>query len=211
MRSWSERLCLYGSSEAGWICSNRHYKNKIGTVGPPAKHQELEIVDADHNPCPQGVEGEVSVGGPQTYIASITPDGEWEYAPERIRSGDLAVMDEEGFVTVTGRVKDLIIRGGVNISPLEIDHVLAKYDQLLEAAAVGIPDDIYGEEVVCYVVPRSGAQVTENDVKQHCAGWLPDYRIPKQVYFVDELPKNDRGKVKRDLLQEKWLADHGST
>jgi len=105
-------------------------------VGPPAKHQELEIVDADGNPCPQGVEGEVSVGGPQTYIASITPDGEREYAPKRIRTGDLAVMDEEGFVTVTGRVKDLIIRGGVSISPLEIDHVLAKYDQLLEAAAV---------------------------------------------------------------------------
>ena len=206
-----ELLQMYGSSEAGWVCGNRHYYKKKGTVGPPAKHQEFEIVDGDGNPCPPGTEGEVTVGGPQCCIASISTEGVWENMKDtRIHMGDLAVMDDEGFVTVTGRVKDLIIRGGINVSPQEIDNILLGNPKVDEAAAVGVPDDIYGEEVVCYVVTKPGETLSEDEVKQHCAATLPDYRIPKRVYFVDDLPKNDRGKVKRDVLKEQWQRDHAA-
>jgi acyl-coenzyme A synthetase/AMP-(fatty) acid ligase len=199
----------YGSSEGGWVCCNRHYYNKKGTVGPPAKHQEFLIVDEDGNACPPGTEGEVTLGGPQCATASISADGKLEMIKgTRIRLGDLAVMDEDGFVTVTGRLKDLIIRGGVNISPTEIDNVLLRHPKVHEAAAVGIPDAIYGEEVVCYVVTRDGETLTAEEITAHCADALPDYRMPKQVYFVDALPKNDRGKVRREDLKELWQRDN---
>ncbi len=200
---------FYGSSEGGWVCGNRHDYKKKGTVGPPAKHQEFLIVDADGKPCPPGVEGEVTLGGPQCVVAEISADGAWEdLRGRRIHLGDLAVMDEEGFVTVTGRLKDLIIRGGVNISPNEIDHVILRHPKVLEAASLGVPDAIYGEEVVCYVVARAGAPPTEDEIREHCAQTMPEYRVPKAVYFVDALPKNDRGKVRREDLKAMWQRAH---
>jgi len=204
-------LQLYGMSEAGWICGNRHYRRRMGTVGPPARHQEFAIVDAEGAPCPPGTEGEVEIGGPQTCIATITPEGEWtDERDRRMRTGDLAVMDEDGFVTVTGRTKDLIIRGGVNIAPLEIDNILLQDPRIGEAAAVGVPDPIYGEEVVCYVVPRPGEALAEDEVLAHCAGRLPEFKRPKHAYIVDALPKSDRGKVRRDDLKALWTAAHGA-
>ena len=133
-------LQLYGMSEAGWICGNRHDRRRMGTVGPPARHQEFIIVDGDGAPCPPGLEGEVTVGGPQTSRATISPEGLWEdHSRLRLATGDLAVMDEDGFVRVTGRTKDLIIRGGVNIAPLEIDHILMRHDDILEPPPSACP------------------------------------------------------------------------
>jgi acyl-coenzyme A synthetase/AMP-(fatty) acid ligase len=197
-------LQLYGMSEAGWICGNRHYKSKLGTVGLPALHQELEIVDSEGRQCPGGVEGEITVGGPQTAVGYLNDNGEIEsIRPARIKTGDLGVMDEEGFVRVSGRTKDLIIRGGMNIAPLEIDGVLLKHPGILDAAAVGVPDKIYGEEVVCYVVAKD-RDLTEASVRQHCLKYLPPAKAPKQVFFVPDLPKSDRGKVLRNKLQDDW-------
>ena len=198
-------LQLYGMSEAGWICGNRHYRRQMGTVGPPAKHQEFLIADAHGNACPPGVEGEVTVGGPQTCVATISPGGEWQdQRGVRMSTGDLAIMDEEGFVRVTGRTKDLIIRGGVNIAPLEIDNVLITYAKIREAAAVGIPDRIYGEEVVCYIVPKQGETLTEAEILAHCRTKLPAFKTPKHARIVDSLPKSDRGKILRDKLKTLW-------
>jgi len=202
-------LQLYGMSEAGWICGNRHYRRRMGTVGPPARHQEFLIVDGQGNPCPPGVEGEVTTGGPQACMATISPEGEWqEMRGVRIKSGDLAVMDEDGFVRVTGRTKDLIIRGGVNIAPVEIDNVLLESQKVSEAAAVGVPDKIYGEEVVAYIVAKSGATLTPDEIATHCAGKLPAFKMPKRIYIVDQLPRSDRGKVKRDELRALWLKEN---
>ncbi|NQU69727.1 MAG: acyl--CoA ligase [Rhodospirillales bacterium] len=202
-------LQFYGSSEGGWVCGNRHNYRKLGTVGPPAKHQEFLIIDEDGNPCPQGTEGEVTLGGPQCAVASMTAEGEWmDLRGKRVHLGDLAVMDDEGFVTVTGRLKDLIIRGGVNISPLEVDNVLLGNAKIHEAAAVGIPDNIYGEEIIAYVVTKPGEILDSAEVLEFCAGRLPQFRMPKQVHFIDELPKNDRGKVRRDDLRVLWEQDH---
>ncbi len=199
-------LQLYGMSEAGWVCGNRHYKFKLGSVGLPALHQEFEIVDAEGKACAPGVEGEVTAGGPQTAIGYLLDDGTIEpIRPKRIKTGDLAFTDPEGFVNISGRTKDLIIRGGMNIAPLEIDTVLLGHPDILDAAAVGVPHEIYGEEVVCYVVPKS-ADLTEISIRRHCEQHLPMPKMPKQIMIVASLPKNDRGKVLRDKLREDWAA-----
>jgi acyl-coenzyme A synthetase/AMP-(fatty) acid ligase len=204
-------LQFFGCSEGGWVCGNRHYYRKIGTVGPPAKHQEFLLVDENGSPVPRGSEGEVTLGGPQCAKARYGDDGRWEdLRGQRVRLGDLAVMDDEGFIRVTGRIKDLIIRGGVNVSPVEVDNVLLRHPKVHEAAAVGVPDRIYGEEVVAYVVPKSGQKVTADEIRAHCAETLPEYRMPKQIFFVDALPKNDRGKVRREDLKKLWQESHAA-
>ncbi len=198
-------LQCYGMSEAGWVCGNRTYKNKVGTVGVPALHQEFEIVDAGGKPVAAGVEGEITAGGPHTAIGYLRDDGTIEpIRPARIKTGDLGIMDDEGFVRVSGRSKDLIIRGGVNIAPLEIDEIMLKHPGILDAAAVGVPDKIYGEEIVCYVAAKDPG-LTEASVLAHARQHLPPAKVPKQVLIVPELPKSDRGKVLRDKLREDWI------
>jgi long-chain acyl-CoA synthetase/malonyl-CoA/methylmalonyl-CoA synthetase len=199
-------LQLYGMSETGWVCGNRHYTRKMGTVGPPALHQELKILDGAGQECPVDVEGEITVGGPQTAIGYLNDDGSIEpVRGKRIKTGDLGIRDAEGFIRVTGRSKDLIIRGGVNIAPLEIDEILLKHPGVAEAAAVGVPDNIYGEEVVCYVVAKDRA-LSEAALLMHCGRHLPAAKVPKQALIVADLPKSERGKVLRDRLREDWLA-----
>ena len=203
-------LQLYGMSEAGWICGNRHYRRRMGTVGPPAKHQEFVIVDAAGEPCPTGAEGEVSVGGPQACMGTISPEGVYEdLTSTRMRTGDLAVMDEDGFVTVTGRTKDLIIRGGVNIAPLEIDNIVLEFPKVLEAATIGVPHLIYGEEIVCYLVAKPGEDLSEEEIRSHCAASLPEFKMPKEFLFIENIPKSDRGKIVRDRLKERWNRENG--
>jgi len=199
-------LQMYGMSDAGWVCGNWHYAKKMGTVGLPALHQELIITDPQGNECPPDIEGEITVGGPQMAIGYLSDDGSIEpLSGKRIKTGDLGIKDTEGFVRVTGRTKDLIIRGGVNIAPLEIDEILIKHPGVAEAAAVGVPDKIYGEEVICYVVAKDKA-LTEAAVLSHCGTFLPPAKTPKQVLIVADLPKSDRGKVLRDKLREDWIA-----
>jgi acyl-CoA synthetase (AMP-forming)/AMP-acid ligase II len=199
-------LQLYGMSETGWVCGNRHYTRRMGTVGLPALHQELKILDSAGAQCPVGVEGEITVGGPQMAIGYLGDDGAIEpVRGKRISTGDLGVMDADGFVRVTGRTKDLIIRGGVNISPQEIDEVLLRHPGILDAAAVGVPDKIYGEDVVCYVVAKV-AGLTAASVEEHCAKYLPPAKMPKKVVIVDALPKSGRGKVLREELRKDFIA-----
>ena len=199
-------LQMYGMSETGWICGNRHYAKKMGTVGLPALHQELIIVDPGGNECPPDVEGEITVGGPQMAIGYLLDDGSIDpVLGTRIKTGDLGIKDAEGFVRVSGRSKDLIIRGGVNIAPLEIDEIVLKHPGVLDAAAVGVPDNIYGEEVVCYVVPKDKA-LTGAMILEHARQFLPPAKTPKQILLVPDLPKSDRGKVLRDKLRDDWIA-----
>ena len=203
-------LQFYGASEGGWLCGNRHDNRKVGTVGRPARHMEFAILDPGGAPCPTGVEGEIAIRGPQTAVAAIAPTGEYQdMRPTRLtewfRTGDIGVADEDGFVTVTGRVKDLIIRGGVNIAPLEIDGVLMRLPGIAEAATVGVPDPIYGEEIAAFVVARPGTTVRPENVISGCAVHLPDFKLPKSVFVVDSLPKSDRGKIRREALKTLWL------
>ena len=200
-------LQLYGMSEAGWICGNRHYRRAMGTVGPPAKHQEFIIIDSSGKACTPGVEGEITIGGPQTCMGTISPEGNFDdLSRSRIKTGDLGMINKDGFVTVTGRTKDLIIRGGVNIAPLEIDNVLLRNPKIREAAAVGVPDNIYGEEVVAFISVKSDEELSEEDVKSWCKIYLPAFKAPKKIYFTDDLPKSDRGKILRDRLRSIWAS-----
>jgi acyl-coenzyme A synthetase/AMP-(fatty) acid ligase len=207
---------FYGASEGGWLCGNRHNNRKHGTAGPPAKHMDLAILDANGAICPPGVEGEISIRGPQTATAVISAEGEWEdrtrfRLTERSRVGDLGVMNQDGFVTVTGRVKDIILRGGASIAPLEIDAAMMTHPAVREAAAIGVPDRIWGEEIVCYVVADDGARPSPSDLLAHAAKALPDFKRPRQVVFVESLPRNDRGKVRRGDLKALWARTSGET
>src|SRR5690606_27482315 len=118
--------------------------------------------------------------------------------------GDLGMIDADGHVVVVGRLKDLIIRGGVNISPVEIDNILSRHPDIVDAASVGVPDKVYGEEVVAYVVARDGSGLTEDAVIAHCGEVLAPFNRPKQVIFTDALPRTERGKLDRKVLAEAW-------
>ena len=200
------RLCQsYGCSEGGLMASHRGAERRIGTVGLPLKYQEMRVVDAEGNPLPAGATGEIVVAGRQKSYAYLHADGRIEVLPEDgHRTGDLGFLDADGHLHITGRLKDVIIRGGVNISPVEIDNVLAEHPDVAEAAAVGVPDPIYGEEVVCCVVCRDGASADADSVLAHCRTRLADFKAPKQVMFLDALPRNDRGKLDRAAVARTW-------
>lgn len=198
---------MYGMSEANWICANRPDAFRHGTVGRPVLYQNVDVVDSLGASLGPGIEGEISVSGPHVAVGYLVGNDVIEIIRGTpLKTGDLGIIDADGFVRITGRSKDLIIRGGVNIAPSEIDSVLSIYGGVKEAAAVGVPDRIYGEEVVCFVVEAPGATVDSAGLVEHCRRHLPPAKVPKDVFFVDELPRNDRGKVLRSKLRETWIA-----
>jgi acyl-CoA synthetase (AMP-forming)/AMP-acid ligase II len=175
-------------------------------------YHRLRIVGEDGTPLRPGEIGFVELGAdPAMAFRQLGADGRIEtYATGRMRTGDLGYLDADGFLFLTGRQKDLIIRGGVNIAPLEIDGVLLDQPEIAEAATVGVPDPVYGEEVVCYVVLKPGAAVDARAILDRCAARLPAAKRPKQVVFRDALPKTGRGKMDRRALVEDWVAAHKS-
>jgi acyl-coenzyme A synthetase/AMP-(fatty) acid ligase len=201
----------YGCSEIGWIAVTNEHTRKFGTVGKPLAYHKLTVVDADGKEVPRGETGEVELGGFSANLYRYLDENGDEkiHARDRLRTGDLGVMDEKGYVRITGRAKDLIIRGGVNISPAEIENVLLQMPALAEAATIGVPDPIYGEEVVCYVAPKDGQSISAEQVLDHCSERLPEFRMPKQVIVRDALPKTERGKMHRLQLLEEWEQKFG--
>jgi len=120
------------------------------------------------------------------------------------RTGDLGHFDEDGYVFLTGRKKDLIIRGGVNIAPAEISTILCEHPGVLEAATIGVPDRIYGEAVACFVVPKPGQALSIESIMEHLRLRLSDFKMPQSVSFIETIPKNDRAKLSKDGLLEYW-------
>jgi acyl-coenzyme A synthetase/AMP-(fatty) acid ligase len=199
----------YGTSETGWIAGSNERTRRIGSVGRPLAYHRLAVVDGEGRALPPGESGAIELGGdPATEYRYLADDGSVRVnASGRIRTGDLGMLDADGYLYVTGRVKDLIIRGGANISPVEIDNVALKLPAVAEAAAVGVPDAIYGEEVVLYVRPQPDAGLTEEAVLDHCRRHLPHAKMPKRIVFRDSLPKTDRGKMDRKALAAEWEGD----
>ncbi len=195
-----------GSSEGGNTAAHRGRARKIGTIGPAQKYQHIRIVDGDGDDVATGETGEIIVGGGrQQAYGYLLSDGAVERLPAAgHRSGDLGHFDADGHLIITGRAKELIIRGGVNIAPLEIDGVLMAHPDVAEAGTVGVPHDIYGEEVVSFVTLRSGADIAADDLLVHCRGSLAEFKMPKQIIFRDAMPKNLRGKLDRGALLEDW-------
>jgi acyl-CoA synthetase (AMP-forming)/AMP-acid ligase II len=200
----------YGATEALWIACSNERTRRIGSVGRPFATHKLAIVDPDGNVLPHGQIGEVEVGGdPETHYRYVRHDGVVETtAIGRLRPGDIGYLDEDGFLFLTGRSRELIVRGGVNISPAELDNFLLQIPGVGEAAAFGVPDKIYGEEVVAYVVPKAGMQITSEQILDQLRTKLPPYKLPKQMFFRSSLPKSDRGKLDRKALTEQWKREH---
>jgi long-chain acyl-CoA synthetase len=196
----------YGASEANWIAAVSGEARRLGTVGRPFAYHDFAIVDSDGRRLPAGEIGSVEVGGwPDHPFRYLAEDGLIRvHARGRIRTGDIGCLDADGFLLLTGREKDLIIRGGAKISPLEIDACLMQCAEVIEAATIGVPDPIYGEEVVSYVVARPGAALDGEAVLRHCAAALPAFKAPKQIVLATALPKTERGKLDRKALVDKW-------
>lgn len=202
-----ELVQLYGMSEGGIVASNHVGMRRIGTVGPPGLYENLTIVGPDGAELPPGETGEIEIGGAQPAGGYLLADGTVEPI-DRLKTGDLGYLDADGFLMITGRAKDVIIRGGVNIAPLEIDNALAAHPDIREAATVGVADAVYGEEAVSFASLRPGASADADAVLAHCAARLADFKVPKRVIFIDEIPKNDRGKIDRVALGALWRRDH---
>jgi acyl-CoA synthetase (AMP-forming)/AMP-acid ligase II len=190
------------------MSSHRGANRKIGTIGMPLKYQNIRLLDENENEVPDGEPGQIVVSGQQKSWGYLHFDGRVEKLPLEHRTGDLGMVDEDGHLTVVGRLKDLIIRGGVNISPVEIDNVLSRHPDITDAAACSIPDKVYGEDVICYVIARAGSSLTEEAVIAHCGETLAPFKTPKQVIFTDTLPKNERGKLDRKSLTEAWKKEN---
>jgi acyl-CoA synthetase (AMP-forming)/AMP-acid ligase II len=202
----------YGSSETGWIAANPGPARHFGTVGRPLPYHDLAITDAEGRRLPQGATGQVEIGGfADNEYRHLAEDGAIRVTSRgRIRTGDIGFLDADGYLHLTGREKELIIRGGVNISPVEIDGVLMQQPDIVEAATIGVPDRLWGEEVVSYVVLRPQAQCAADDILRACRAQLPEFKAPKRIVACGELPKTERGKLDRKALVERWKQTEGT-
>jgi acyl-CoA synthetase (AMP-forming)/AMP-acid ligase II len=190
---------------AGTVASNPMppRKSKPGSVGL-AFGNKIKIIDESGADCRPGKAGEIVIRGENLldryYKNPAATDA--AFAGDWFRTGDLGLLDEEGYLFITGRLKELIIRGGENIAPREIDDVLYKHNSILEAAAVGVDDPDYGQEVVACVVRREGFHCSEQELKDLCEAALGKYKSPKRIYFMDDLPKGPSGKILRLKLPD---------
>jgi long-chain acyl-CoA synthetase len=195
----------YGLTEAGPVVSTHRHSGvrKLGSVGPPLPGVDVRIVDDAGRPLPVGEAGEVCVRGPSVMLGYYRmPDetarvlrGGW------LHSGDVGRLDDDGFLYIVERKKDLIIRGGLNVYPREIEDVLYAHPAVAEAAVVAMPDAVMGEEGCAFVVLRAGAAASPDALIAFCQGRLAKYKCPREVRVVDALPKSPIGKVLRKELR----------
>jgi len=192
---------MAGMTEAGWMIGNPPEKSKMGSVGTAFSHKKIVILDENWRECGIGQEGEVVIKGKSLAMGYLNEKGEVDPFPkEGFRTGDIGYKDSEDYVFITGRKKDLIIRGGVNISPKEITDRIMQYPGVKEAVTIGVPDEIYGEEVASFVVPIEKGEICFEDISKHCRRTLPDFKLPKMIRFLDYIPKTERGKVSKNAL-----------
>jgi acyl-CoA synthetase (AMP-forming)/AMP-acid ligase II len=202
----------YGQSETGPLTFLKpwHPRAKWNSIGRPAVGVDLEIVDPGGQPLGPGEVGEIVARGP------FLMDGYFEDPAETAAyfkrgdgwgwTGDLAVRDDDGFITLVGRSKDMIVSGGINVYPREVEAVLEEHAAVAECTVFGVPDGRWGEALVAYVVRRAGVEVTEAMLIEACARELARFKRPREVHFVDAIPKTAAGKTQKRLLREAYLA-----
>jgi len=199
----------YGLTESGGpacIISPDDAMKRIGSTGKTFFHNDVRIVDETGRDVPPGVPGELIVQAPHVMV------GYWrnpEATAEAIRNGwlytgDVAIADAEGFVTIHDRVKDMVISGGENVYPAEIENVILRHPAVAEVAVIGQASERWGESPFAVVVVKHGERLSEADVLGHCDGKLARYKRPKGVAFVDEIPRNPTGKALKRILRERF-------
>jgi fatty-acyl-CoA synthase len=220
MRKVIERMHMpgvsicYGMTETSPVSTQTRtddaLERRVGTVGRVGPHLEIKVVDpATGQTVPRGVAGEFCTRGysvmagywndPQQTAEVIDAEG-W------MHTGDLAVLDASGYVRITGRIKDIVVRGGENISPREIEEFLHTHPDIVDGHVIGVPDDRYGEELMAVVMLREGApELTVEGLREFCAGRIAGFKIPRYLWIVDEFPMTITGKVRKSEMRERAI------
>jgi len=199
-----EVTICYGMTETSPVSTQTRkddsLERRTGTVGRVHPHLEVMIVDPDTDrPVPCGLPGELCTRGYSVMI------GYWD-EPEKtaqvlrrgwMHTGDLATMDEEGYVNIVGRIKDMVIRGGENVYPREIEEFLYTHPDIVDAQVIGVPDEKYGEELMAWVRLRDGADLDIDSLRAFCTGKLAHYKIPRYLHVVDAFPMTVTGKIRK--------------
>jgi fatty-acyl-CoA synthase len=206
-----------GMTETSPVCNMTEVDDplelRVSTVGKVMPHQEQKIIDpATGHILPRGQPGELCYRGYQVmrgYYNNPEGTGQTIDPAGWLHGGDLAVMDEQGYVKITGRLKDMICRGGEKVFPREVEEFLFLHPRIAEAYVIGVPDAYYGEQVMAWIKPREGMSLTQAEVREFCRGRIMDYKIPQYVKFVAEFPATVTGKVQKYRMREISTAELG--
>ncbi len=210
-----EILIGYGETEASPLTHltaiEDSLERRTQTVGTNLPHQEVKVIDVEHgHTVAVGEVGEICFRGYHVmrgYYGDVTATAKAIDAEGWLHSGDLGTLDADGYLRITGRLKDMIIRGGENIYPAEIEEFLFNHPKVAQVAVFGVPDDYYGEEVMAWIQLRAGEQATEVEIRDYCRGRIAHYKIPRYVRFVREFPMTVTGKLQKFKMQEMAAAE----
>ena len=199
---------LYGSTEVAWatIATPEDMRAAPGTAGRPPRGTVIRIVDEDANDLPPGETGRIFIGN-QLAFEGYTGGGDKEHLGDLLASGDVGHFDDEGRLFIDGRDDEMIVSGGENVFPREVEDLLSDHEGVVEAAAIGVEDEEFGQRLRAFVVKEDGSEVNEEDLRNHVKSNLARYKVPREIVFVDELPRNATGKVLKRELAERQLAD----
>ena len=201
----------YGCTEAGTLCFRKpwHGVETIGSVGRAAVTVELRVADENGDPVKPGEIGEIITRGPHVMEGYLKEPEEtkafFRLGDEWGWTGDLAMVDENGFITLAGRSKDMVVSGGVNIYPREVELVIEAHEGVHDVAAFGVPDEKWGEKMIAYVVPMGDAALDEAALIEFCGKDLSRVKLPKNIVFMDSIPKTPTNKISKVLLRDHYL------
>jgi acyl-CoA synthetase (AMP-forming)/AMP-acid ligase II len=198
---------LYGSTEVSWatIATPEDMREAPGTAGRPPRGTVIRVVDEEGNDVPEGGTGRLFVGNEMAF-EGYTGGGDKEHLGDLLASGDVGHFDPEGRLFIDGRDDEMIVSGGENVFPREVEDLLSDHEAVVEAAAVGVDDEEFGQRLRAFVVAKEGSDVGEQDLKGYVKENLARYKVPREIVFVDELPRNATGKVLKRELAERDLA-----
>lgn len=185
---------------------------RVSTVGRVQPHLEVKIVDNEGRIVPRGQSGELCTRGYSVMLGYWDDEARTKEAIDAggwMHTGDLAVIDDEGYCNIVGRIKDMVIRGGENIYPREIEEFLYAHPKVLDVQVVGIPDEKFGEELCAWIILREGERLTEDEVRAYCQGQIAHYKIPRYIRFVDSFPMTVTGKIQKFLIRQKMKEELG--
>ena len=199
---------LYGSTEVAWasIATPEDMRAAPGTAGRPPRGTVIRVVDEHGNDVEPGHTGRLFIGN-QLSFEGYTGGEDKDRLGDLLSSGDVGHIDEDGRLFIDGRDDEMIVSGGENVFPREVEDLLSDYDGVAEAAAIGVDDEEFGQRLRAFVVKEDGADLSEDDLKGHVKSNLARYKVPREIVFVDELPRNATGKVLKRELAEHELAD----